>query len=192
MVKIGIRKPSWKKSIAARKKGKLNRKIKRAIIPGYGQRGVGWAHPKRKLYNKAYSRTTVSVNDLLKQSNRKSTSTRRKDSIVKSNGTNFGCGGLIGLTVIVALAIQFWPVVLFAAAATGLIFYLNLRKKRAQAAKKENDISENEAIAKLRQYKSLLDQGAITQAEYDVKKGELLHIQTDANDESTDDSWQDF
>ena len=192
MVKIGIRKPSWKISIAARTKGQLNRKIKRAIIPGYGQRGVGWAHPKRKLYNKAYSRTTFSVNDLLKQSNRKSTSTRRKASIVKSNGTNFGCGGLIVLTVIVAWAIQLWPVVLFAAAVTGLIFYLNLRKKRAQAAKKENEISENEAIAKLCQYKSLLDQGAITQAEYDIKKGELIHIPTDANDESTDDSWQDF
>lgn len=32
MVKIGIRKPSWKISIAARTKGQLNRKIKRAII----------------------------------------------------------------------------------------------------------------------------------------------------------------
>ena len=66
MVKIGIRKPSWKKSIAARTNGRLTRKLKRAIIPGYGQRGVGWAHPKRKLYNKAYSRTTFSVNDLFK------------------------------------------------------------------------------------------------------------------------------
>lgn len=194
MVKIGIRKPSWKKSIAARTNGRLTRKLKRAIIPGYGQRGVGWAHPKRKLYNKAYSRTTFSVNDLLKQSNRKSTSTRRKASIVKSNGTNFGCGGLIVLAVIVALAIQIWPIVLFAAAVTGLIYYLNLRKKRAQAAKKEKDISENEAITKLHQYKSLLDQGAITRAEYDVKKGELLHIPTDStnNDKSTDDNWNDF
>lgn len=194
MVKIGIRKPSWKISIAARTKGQLNRKIKRAIIPGYGQRGVGWAHPKRKLYNKAYSRTTFSFNDLLKQNHRSNTSTRRKASIVKSNGINLGCGGLIVLAVIVAFAIQIWPIVLFAAAVTGLIYYLNLRKKRAQAAKKEKDISENEAITKLHQYKSLLDQGAITRAEYDVKKGELLHIPTDStnNDKSTDDNWNDF
>ncbi len=170
MVKIGIRKPSWKKSIAARTKGQFTRKIKRAIVPGYGQRGVGWAHPKRKLYNKAYSRTTFSFNDLFKQSHRPSISTRRKASIVKSNGIHLGCGGLIVLAVIVTLAIHLWPIVLFAAAVIGLIFYLNLRKKQAQAAKEEEDISEYEAITKLHQYKSLLDQGAITQAEYDAKK----------------------
>ena len=194
MVKIGIRKPSWKKSIAARTKGQFTRKIKRAIVPGYGQRGVGWAHPKRKLYNKAYSRTTFSFNDLLKQSHRPSISTRRKASIVKSNGIHLGCGGLIVLAVIVTWAIQLWPIVLFAAAVIGLIFYLNLRKKQAQAAKEEEDISEYEAITKLHQYKSLLDQGAITQAEYDAKKEELLHIPTDGNnnDKSTDDNWQDF
>lgn len=194
MVKIGVRKPSWKKSIAARTKGQFTRKIKRALIPGYGQRGVGWAHPKRKLYNKAYSRTTVSLNDLFKQRHTPNVSTKRKSSIVKSNGIHLGCGGLIVLAVIITWAIQLWPIVLFAAAVIGLIFYLNLRKKRAQAAKDLEDISEYESITKLHQYKSLLDQGAITQAEYDAKKEELLHISTDGNnnDKSTDDDWQDF
>ena len=194
MVKIGIRKPSWKKSIVARTKGQFTRKIKRAIVPGYGQRGVGWAHPKRKLYNKAYSRTTFSFNDLFKQSYRPNISARRKASIVKSNGIHLGCGGLIALAVIITWAIQLWPIVLFAAAVIGLIFYLNLRKKNAQVAKEAEDISEYEAITKLHQYKSLLDQGAITQGEYDAKKEELLHISTsdDNNDKSTDDKWQDF
>jgi hypothetical protein len=65
MVKIGVRKQSWKKSVAARTKGQFTRSVKRAIIPGYGKRGAGWAHPRRKLYNKAYSRSTVSVRDLV-------------------------------------------------------------------------------------------------------------------------------
>ncbi|MCT3326819.1 SHOCT domain-containing protein [Lacticaseibacillus paracasei] len=107
---------------------------------------------------------------------------------------HLGCGGLIVLAVIITWAIQFWPIVLFAAAVIGLIFYLNLRKKRAQAAKDLEDISEYESITKLHQYKSLLDQGAITQAEYDAKKEELLRISTDGNnnDKSADDDWQDF
>ena len=49
-MKFGMRKPSLKKS----------------LIPGYGQKGVGWLHPKRKLYNKAYKRTTFSLFDLFK------------------------------------------------------------------------------------------------------------------------------
>lgn len=48
MVKIGFRKPSLRKSISARTKGRATRAIKKAIIPNYGKRGMGWAHPKRK------------------------------------------------------------------------------------------------------------------------------------------------
>lgn len=66
IVKVGMRKPSWKKSLSARTKGQLTRKIKRAIVPGYGQRGVGWLHPKRKLYNMVYRKTTFSFWDLFK------------------------------------------------------------------------------------------------------------------------------
>ena len=63
-MKTGIRTPSLKKSIRARTTGKLKRKIKRALIPGYGKKGMGWVHdPKRALYNKVYNRTTVSLKD---------------------------------------------------------------------------------------------------------------------------------
>ena len=48
-MKIGMRKPSLKKSISARTTGRAKRAIKRAIIPGYGQRGMGLPHPKRAL-----------------------------------------------------------------------------------------------------------------------------------------------
>lgn len=49
-MKYGMRKPSWKKSLSARTKGRATRAVKRALIPGYGKKGMGWLHPKRKLY----------------------------------------------------------------------------------------------------------------------------------------------
>lgn len=65
-MKYGMRKPSLSKSISARTSGQLTRSVKRALIPGYGKRGMGWLHPKRKLYNKVYSKTTFSIFDLFK------------------------------------------------------------------------------------------------------------------------------
>ena len=64
-MKVGIRTPSIKKSISARTKGKLTRKIKKALIPGYGKKGRGILNPKKALYNKVYNKTTVSVKDLI-------------------------------------------------------------------------------------------------------------------------------
>ena len=57
-MKIGIRKPSINKRIAARTTGQLTRAIKRSVNPFYGKRGMGWLNPSRKLYNKVYSKTT--------------------------------------------------------------------------------------------------------------------------------------
>ena len=67
-MKYGMRKPSWKKSLSARTKGRATRAIKRAIIPGYGKKGMGLFHPKRALYNKVYRRTTFSIFDFGKGS----------------------------------------------------------------------------------------------------------------------------
>ena len=64
MVKIGFRKPSLKRSISARTKGRATRAIKRAIIPNYGKRGMGWAHPRRKIYNSIYNKTTFDTRKL--------------------------------------------------------------------------------------------------------------------------------
>lgn len=64
-MKIGIRKPSIRKMIKARTTGQLKRKIKRAVNPFYGKKGMGWLHPKRAIYNRIYRRTTVSVGTLL-------------------------------------------------------------------------------------------------------------------------------
>lgn len=65
-MKFGIRKPSIKKSISVRTKGQVTRGIKKALIPGYGKKGIGILHPKKALYNRIYNKTTVSLKYLLK------------------------------------------------------------------------------------------------------------------------------
>ena len=66
-MKFGMRTPSLKKSISARTTGQLKRSVKRAIIPGYGKKGMGWIkNPKKAMYNKVYHKTTFSIFDLFK------------------------------------------------------------------------------------------------------------------------------
>lgn len=76
MIKVGLRKPSLKKSIAARTKGRATRALKKAIIPNYGKRGMGWAHPKRKVYNAVYSRTTIDSRKLFTETSSQKTKTK--------------------------------------------------------------------------------------------------------------------
>ena len=62
-----MRKPSIKKSLKARTTGKAKRKIKKALIPGYGKKGMGYIkNPKKAVYNKVYKKTTFSFWDLFK------------------------------------------------------------------------------------------------------------------------------
>ena len=66
-MKFGMRKPSIKKSIKARTTGRAKRSIKKAIVPGYGKKGMGWIkNPKKAAYNKVYKKTTFSIFDLFK------------------------------------------------------------------------------------------------------------------------------
>lgn len=66
-MKFGIRKPSLKRSISARTTGRLKRSIKKALIPGYGKKGMGiLKDPKKALYNKIYNKLTFSIFDLFK------------------------------------------------------------------------------------------------------------------------------
>lgn len=65
MVKIGVRKPSIKRSIKARTTGKLKRSVKRAVIPYYGKKGTGiLKNPKKAVYNRIYNKTTVGINPM--------------------------------------------------------------------------------------------------------------------------------
>ncbi len=67
-MKIGIRKISPKKSIKARTTGKAKRKVKKAINPLYGKKGMGVVrNPKKSVYNKVYKKTSFSIIDLLKK-----------------------------------------------------------------------------------------------------------------------------
>lgn len=62
-MKFGFRTPSLKRSISARTTGRA----KRAIIPGYGKRGMALlTNPKKSLYNRVYRRTTYGLGDILK------------------------------------------------------------------------------------------------------------------------------
>ena len=66
-MKFGMRKPSLKRSIKARTTSKAKRKIKKALIPGYGKKGTGWIkNPKKAAYNKVYRKTTFSFFDIFK------------------------------------------------------------------------------------------------------------------------------
>jgi hypothetical protein len=64
-MKFGIRKPSLKKSIAARTS------VKRIVKNSLGlraPRGYGWlTNPKKAAYNRVYNRTTISWASLLRK-----------------------------------------------------------------------------------------------------------------------------
>ena len=61
-MKFGLRKPSLKRSFKARTTGKLKRKIKKLLIPGYGKKGTGWLkNPKKAVYNKIYNKTSFKL-----------------------------------------------------------------------------------------------------------------------------------
>lgn len=65
IMKFGIRKPSLKKSIAARTS------IKRMVRHNLGlkaKRGYGWfTNPKKAAYNRIYNRTSISLFSLIKK-----------------------------------------------------------------------------------------------------------------------------
>ena len=68
VMKMGIRKPSLKRSLKARTTGRAKRALKRSINPLYGKKGMGWINnPKKAAYNKVYRKTSIGIFDLLKK-----------------------------------------------------------------------------------------------------------------------------
>lgn len=62
-----LRKPSPRKSVAARTKGRATRAARRAVIPGYGKKGMGYIRdPKRAVKNAIYKRTTFGLGDIVR------------------------------------------------------------------------------------------------------------------------------
>ncbi|MCH8512377.1 MAG: hypothetical protein LAT83_12100 [Kiritimatiellae bacterium] len=68
LVKLGIRKPSIKRRVAARTSWKRQVRHRGALK---SRRGMGWAmYPKKATYNRAYNRTSVSADWLFKKRQR--------------------------------------------------------------------------------------------------------------------------
>ena len=66
-MKFGLRTPSLKRSLKARTTWRAKRAVKKALIPGYGKKGMGWIkNPKKAAYNKIYNKTSFSIWDLFK------------------------------------------------------------------------------------------------------------------------------
>ena len=66
-MKIGVRKPSIKKSLKSCTTGEAKRAVKKAVNPVYGKKGTGFAKsPSKSVKNSIYKKTTVGVKDLLK------------------------------------------------------------------------------------------------------------------------------
>ena len=66
-MKLGMRKPSIKRSIKARTTGKAKRQLKSTVNPLYGKKGVGFIKsPSKSINNKVYKKTTFSIWGLFK------------------------------------------------------------------------------------------------------------------------------
>lgn len=124
-MKIGIRTPSLKKSLKARTTSKWKRQAKRALIPGYGQKGVGWIkNPKKALYNKVYHKTTFGLSDLLKPSKKRKKKATKKQASIKSTkkygSKDYKEAGIV-LIVTGAILIFLLPPISFIFITTGFI-----------------------------------------------------------------------
>ena len=66
-VKVGFRKPSIKRSVKARTTGKYKRRVKKAINPLYGKKGIGFIKsPRKSIRKKIYRKTTFGLSDIFK------------------------------------------------------------------------------------------------------------------------------
>lgn len=88
-MKMGMRRPSVKRSISARTTGKLKRNVKKSVNPLYGKKGMGYANdPKKALYNSAYNKTTFGTKQLLDENTATNTNTKIIDDYTVDNCTN--------------------------------------------------------------------------------------------------------
>ncbi|MEG0359694.1 MAG: hypothetical protein RR598_10550 [Anaerorhabdus sp.] len=104
-MKIGIRKPSLKKTISARTTGKLKRSVKKAVIPGYGQKGMGLLNPKKAIYNKVYNKATVSAFDLSKNNHEYSNTENESQVINNQVSREKSINGLLNAIIIISLLV---------------------------------------------------------------------------------------
>lgn len=94
----------------------------------------------------------------------------------KSSG--IGCAGIFAIMIVVSLLVTYWYVALAFIVLAGAFWWYWRKQKAAEDAQKaaaaERKTQTQRQIEQLRQFKQLLDEGAITQAEYDRQKRKLL------------------
>lgn len=147
MVKVGIRKPSVKKSIKARTTGKAKRTVKKAVNPTYGKKGTGWVkNPKKAAYNKVYNKTTKSVTDFSSSSKRKRNSSYSYEK-EESSGCAGGCGcwSLIFGALIALILVPLFPITAgFALLLIVVISLIKLGSKPKNVEQENINISDDE------------------------------------------------
>ncbi|MEG1256886.1 hypothetical protein [Clostridium sp.] len=112
-MKVGIRKPSIKKSIKARTTGRVKRSIKSSVNPLYGKTGMGYVNdPKKAVYNKVYNKTTVGVNEVIKESADK----------IENSQEQIGVLGCIGL--VIQLIVSMGQLIFYGIMLVGLIWFI--------------------------------------------------------------------
>ncbi len=144
MVKVGIRKPSIKKSVKARTTGKVKRKMKSSVNPMYGKKGMGWVNnPKKAAYNKVYNKTTRSVSSFGTSKKRKSTSksnSSNRNSHHNEQRSGCGCWTLLLAALVIPILAPFFPVV----AGIALIIVVIASLIRLGSRPKHDDYEEQE------------------------------------------------
>lgn len=143
-MKIGMRKPSLTRSLKARTTSKWKRQTKKALIPGYGQKGIGWLkNPKKALYNKIYHKTTFGLSDLLKPSKKRKKKTTKNQTSIKSTkkytAKDYKEAGIVLIVIGAILIFLFPPVGLFLLV-TGFISYIIAYLTLKREKKKQKDI----------------------------------------------------
>lgn len=112
-MKIGIRKPSIKKSIKARTTAKVKRAVKSSVNPLYGKKGMGYINdPKKAVYNKIYNKITVGARDLLDDS-------ETNNRYEKPQMNTLGCLGAI-----LQLTAAFGQLIIYGAMLIALIWFI--------------------------------------------------------------------
>ena len=143
-MKVGMRKPSLKKSIKARTTGRVKRTLKKSVNPLYGKKGMGYVKdPKRAIKNKIYHKVTIDPLDSIKHTRKPRDSSRYDPDIthvskVKPQGLNrdmliilfslLSCIGFIYFIVKEVKSDEFHPIWLLIAIVS-IIIVMILRKK---------------------------------------------------------------
>lgn len=148
-MKFGVRKPSFKKSIKARTSGRAKRAVKKSVNPLYGKKGMGFVNnPKKAVYDKVYSKTTVDSLKSFKKSTNKSSSHKNKGETSQSKVSHkrmnnnskqsssilsgLGCLSIIGIIISFANPILFIitiPLFIYAKRSTNKQPTTNKKKK---------------------------------------------------------------